>query len=676
MDIADKKRATRTPSHSVDQNGTLPFVSRIYTQCHSVYNYKEYQSELDKSKAEVALLREQLKLQHDNLKRLQADTKELSYDKYTFDQMFANSPIGCLLIDRLQNIIKINSAAQRLLGPGPLNKALLPLLIEPEFRKALAERIEHASRGSGGKLPVRLMSPGKAVTDTEVTEVLLHVEPLRDHRCKKVVCHIAIEEIEEYHAIEDELRKARDYLQQLATHDELTSLPNRRKFNKGLSSALTNAQSNNAVLAMVLIDLNGFKQVNDTHGHECGDLLLIETAKRLERSVEHYGDAVVARLGGDEFAVIISDESQTQESEPYEFIEQACQYIKSGLEEPYSIGNQLIQSTASIGVSLFPADTNNPDKLIQFADAAMYRAKQAPGSKRSGCSICFFDGNMKRQLKRRKELERDIRAANSSKDLTVLYQPIVAVTPNANKLRTVELEALVRWNHLSHGHVHPEEFLGIAQDCGTIRKLGFTVIEQSLATLASMHRQGHKDLVVSINITAAQFTDRDFSTRLVSALYANNLRPRHLMLEVTENELLDGCQNSTQCLSNITDAGIGLSIDDFGTGYSSFSHLRQLRISRIKIARSFVRKVPFDSDDCSIVTAIVSIARDLEIDVGAIGVENVRQLEFLSTAGCSTIQGYLLSKPVASSELTHCLQKIKAMNISEKTTAALRKNTH
>jgi EAL domain-containing protein (putative c-di-GMP-specific phosphodiesterase class I) len=213
------------------------------------------------------------------------------------------------------------------------------------------------------------------------------------------------------------------------------------------------------------------------------------------------------------------------------------------------------------------------------------------------------------------------------------------------------------------GLVKPEEFVEIAQDCGTIQKLGFHVIEESLRTLARVQSLGLNEPGICINVTASQLTDPEFSTNLLTALYANDLRPRQLTLEISESAILDSCKYSSTALSDIALSGIKLSIDDFGTGYSSFSHLRQLHINRIKIARAFINKVPADSDDCSIVTAITSIARDLEIEVGAIGVEHEEQVRFLTDAGCTTFQGYLLSRPVPAKCLQNCLQRIESTHL-------------
>jgi diguanylate cyclase (GGDEF)-like protein len=657
METADKisivKSGLSDAMNGIDAPSLAISDDHVADQEHD--NYLEYRSQLERSKSTAAVLRKQLQLQQENLKRLQADAKELARDKTTFDLMFDHAPIGCLVVDRLQNILRINPVGMRLLGDPAAGHALLPMLVEPEYRRPLAQRIDYATRGSGGKLPARLLQPGRSEGDEPVTDVILHIEPMRDNQCEKVACHITIQEVEKYDAAENELRKARDYLQQLASHDELTGLPNRRKFREDLSKAIADAQKCDCALAVILIDLNRFKEINDSLGHEYGDNLLIETARRLERSTQNHAGASLARLGGDEFAVVLPEIHDT------DIAVNMCEDLASSLSNPYLLGSQQIESSASFGVSMFPVDADNYRELLQFADSAMYRAKRSRYSNNE--AICFFNAGMKRKIKRREHLERDLRATDASHEMSVWYQPIVAINPITTRLRVVDIEALVRWTHPTMGLVKPEEFVEIAQDCGTIQKLGFHVIEESLRTLARVQSLGLNEPGICINVTASQLTDPEFSTNLLTALYANDLRPRQLTLEISESAILDSCKYSSTALSDIALSGIKLSIDDFGTGYSSFSHLRQLHINRIKIARAFINKVPADSDDCSIVTAITSIARDLEIEVGAIGVEHEEQVRFLTDAGCTTFQGYLLSRPVPAKCLQNCLQRIESTHL-------------
>lgn len=421
-------------------------------------------------------------------------------------------------------------------------------------------------------------------------------------------------------------------LRHQAMHDELTGLPNRALFREGLAQALAARQRSGSALAVAILDLDTFKDVNDTLGHPAGDALLVEVGRRLQAALGP-GD-IVARLGGDEFGLLlgIADPSQAQP---------AFDRIMRLFDTAFTFDciGQIV--TTSAGVAVYPGDGNQPDQLMRHADLALYEAKSAG---RAGCRL--FSPELTDCLRIRLETERDLRRALTSGELVLQFQPQAEC---ANR-EVVAAEALVRWAHPSRGMLAPGEFLEFAQSAGLMAALGDWVLREACAQAAGWANAG---LVVSVNIAAAQWRGGlDLAEQVESALLAANLPPSRLKLEIVEDALL--LTEEAHCLDalrRLRPLGVQVSIDDFGTGHSSLSRLSRLSrlpIDEIKINRSFIDSIGRERDDEAIARTVVTLSRALERRVVAEGVETEAQLAFLQTIGCDLAQGYLFSRPLDS----------------------------
>jgi diguanylate cyclase (GGDEF)-like protein len=496
--------------------------------------------------------------------------------------------------------------------------------------------VDKVSKGEHGKLLVHMSTTGYS------TPVMMYLHPIRNQSDRTYNCLIAMMDISEHCAVEDQLRNAKNYLHHIATHDPLTDLPNRRRFNDAVEEAIVTARRNGTKVALLMLDLDRFKFINDSLGHDAGDEMLCQTAKRLKAAVGK--DDLVARLGGDEFSIILNGVDDISS------VETITEAIRDSLATPFQIGNHEVCTAGSVGVCIYPTDSIHSKEMLKFADAAMYRAK----SSGRNC-VRFFTQSLSLELKRRLRLESDLRAGIKQQDFDVWFQPIVDI--HSGKAKSIE--ALARWRHPQRGLVSPAEFIGLAEECGAIEPLGYWILSQSCRQLVNLHANGFEDLCLSVNISPRQFAQPGIAREVTEILEVTQLDPKYLELEVTESALFDDDKRSMKVMSELRELGIQLAIDDFGTGYSSFSRLRRLPISRIKIDQSFVRGLPYDADDCSITRAIVSMAGDLGMEVVSEGVETLEQLEYLRNLGCSLVQGYFLGEPVPASRIQKLLSSDK-----------------
>ncbi len=604
-------------------------------------NQDQLRSELKYSEIELQGLREELHIQSVELDRYRSEIACLRSDHSKYKSLFESAPIGYLIVDEFLQILEVNPSGAHLLGKRPyqITRTPFPVYLSPDDRDQLQHEVDKVTNGTECKLQVRMITHG------QTTPVMLYFHPVRNQTQRGFNCLIAMMDITEHHAAEDQLRNARDYLQHIASHDPLTDLPNRRKFSDALEEAIINARRGASKVAVLMLDLDRFKFINDSLGHDAGDELLCETANRL-RSAVREGD-LVARLGGDEFSVILNG------IQDLSTVEEICESIRVALAAPYNLGRHEACTAGSIGVCVYPTDTTHSKELVKFADAAMYRAKTSGRN-----CFRFFTQSLSSELTRRFRLETDLRAGIKSEQFDVWFQPICDIHSG----EALGVEALARWHHPQRGLVSPSEFIGVAEECGAIEQLGSWILERACQQVVELHSQGFDKLRLSVNISPKQFAQPGIVSELTETLKMTGLDPHFLELEVTENALFDDDQRSMVVMSELRDLGIQLAIDDFGTGYSSFSRLHRLPISRIKIDQSFVHGLPYDSDDCSIAKAIVSMARDLGIEVVSEGVENKEQLQFLRSIGCGMVQGYLLSEPVGEyaikNTLLHCSDKL------------------
>ncbi len=427
-------------------------------------------------------------------------------------------------------------------------------------------------------------------------------------------------------AIERERAEAR--MHHMALHDALTDLPNRILFHDRLKQAIANARRHRTLVALVLVDLDWFKDVNDTFGHAAGDQLLKTVAKRLNSMVR--ASDVVARLGGDEFALVLSDLTRPEDAEI------VTRKVIAALDQPIDLGDSEAHTPASVGITVFPNDGDTPEQLLQNADVALYRAK-AMG--RSLC--CRFDAAMGQQIQTRKSLEQDLRQALTSNQFQLHYQPQLDLASG----EIVGVEALLRWHHPERGPVSPTEFIPIAEETGLIVTIGDWVLEQACRQASTWQKELDRTMTIAVNLSAVQFKS-DIATTMIRLLHRYQLSPKHIELEITERILMRDTDANLGILRQLSDIGICFSMDDFGTGYASLSYLRRFPFSKIKIDQSFVRDINTNADAAAIVRAVIGLGSSLEMVVTAEGVETEDQLNYLQTAGCTQAQGYFIGKPV------------------------------
>ncbi|HEX9648567.1 MAG TPA: EAL domain-containing protein [Alphaproteobacteria bacterium] len=436
----------------------------------------------------------------------------------------------------------------------------------------------------------------------------------------------------------DRRLKALADLEYLANHDPLTDLPNRNLFNLRLKQVLDRARRTGEAVGLMFLDLDRFKDVNDTLGHDVGDDLLREVARRLKISVR--AEDTVARVGGDEFAVI-----QVGLNYPAEANIQVVRILRY-LTEPVHIGSHKLFTSASVGITVFPRDTQSPEQLQKNADLAMYLAKEDQRS-----TFRFYDSTLDAVAKRRAFLEQELRAAIEQEQLTVYYQPKVSIRSGD----PVGAEALVRWLHPEQGMVSPAEFIPVAERTGLIVPIGELTLRRACTQFQKWHRDGYGQIKLAVNLSASQFSITDIPKLVREVLEETGFSPDKLELEVTETAVMNDMHNAVDVLNDLHSIGVSLSIDDFGTGYSSLSYLRQLPVNRIKIDRSFIAEIDRADAAAAIARAVVNLGRSLGLEVVAEGVETVAQLEYLRSIDCDEAQGFLFSKAVPAAEFEQYL---------------------
>ncbi|MGJ4945451.1 putative bifunctional diguanylate cyclase/phosphodiesterase [Bradyrhizobium sp. HKCCYLS1011] len=436
-----------------------------------------------------------------------------------------------------------------------------------------------------------------------------------------------------------ERRKAEARIAYMAHHDGLTSLPNREFYQERLKQALEQGAAGNKRVAIMCIDLDLFKNVNDSLGHPIGDRLLQAVANRLKEQAR--GGNLAARLGGDEFAVILNDAGTSSQISEF-----AADLIEV-LSAPYEIEDQELVIGASIGIAVSPYDGSSSEQLMKNADMALYRAKQDGGRVHR-----FFETDMDRQAQKRRDLEHDLRHAFAHGEFELHYQPLVDVASN----RISCFESLLRWRHREKGMISPADFVPVAEDIGLIVPLGEWVLREA-CSIAAQWPDGIK---VAVNLSAVQFRSRNLVQVVMSALAQSGLAPTRLELEITESIFLAETEANLATLHQLRQLGVSISMDDFGTGYSSLSYLRSFPFDKIKIDRSFVKDLAQRSDCVAIVRAISGLGRSLNITTTAEGVETVDQLDWLRAEGCNQVQGFLFSAAKPASEVEELLVRFGA----------------
>ena len=434
--------------------------------------------------------------------------------------------------------------------------------------------------------------------------------------------------------------EAENTLLRMAQYDFLTGLPNRQQLQTQLAKILFDAGRLQRRVGVLCVGLDDFKSINEQHGYQTGDQLLIAVADRLRSHSGRLG--ALARLGGDQFALVQADIDQ-----PYQVAELA-QSILDDLETPFLLAEQSIRLRATVGITLFPEDGDSSEKLLQKAEQTMTLAKS-----RSRSRYQFYIASVDTEMRRRRELEKDLRDALLSNQLYMVYQPQIRYSDH----EVVGVEALLRWQHPVHGMVPPDLFIPLAEQNGSIIAIGEWVLDQSCRQLREWHDQGFTELRMAVNLSTVQLHHADLPRMVNNLLQIYRLPPRSLELEVTETGLMEDISTAAQHLLSLRRSGALIAIDDFGTGYSSLSYLKSLPLDKIKIDKSFVQDLIDDDDDATIVRAIIQLGRSLGMQVIAEGVETLEQETYVINEGCHEGQGYLYSKPLPARELSVFLKQ-------------------
>jgi len=436
------------------------------------------------------------------------------------------------------------------------------------------------------------------------------------------------------------LTLANQQLTQLALHDTLTDLPNRTLLADRIEQAIAKVAEQGGCFALMFIDLDGFKPVNDAFGHHIGDLLLKAVAARL-RGHLHSQDTL-ARIGGDEFVLLV------ELQEPNDAMDVAVKQVNL-VSRPFRVAEHDLQLSASLGIVLYPGNGQDQHELLRNADAAMYHAKSAG---KNGYS--FFDVSMNSNARQQLQLLQDLRLALEQRQFRLHYQPKF----DAQACQPIGAEALLRWEHPQQGLLLPDRFIGLAEKTGLIIPIGEWVLTEACRQMRQWLDQGHHGWRMAVNLSAIQFCHAGLVDSVARALQQNGLPANCLTLEITETTAMHDADASLTVLQRLSDMGVDLSIDDFGTGYSSLMYLKRLPANELKIDRGFVRDLEQDSDDAAIVSAIVALGQALGLRIVAEGVETDKQQDFLTRLGCDSLQGYLLGQPVPAEQF---MSKLQAM---------------
>jgi diguanylate cyclase (GGDEF)-like protein/PAS domain S-box-containing protein len=473
------------------------------------------------------------------------------------------------------------------------------------------------------------------------------VEIYRKDRSKKWVrlnvraIHDAADNVESFEGtVEDitEQKAAQERMKFLAFYDALTELPHRALLQDRLENALSGARRRGEKIALLFLDLDRFKAINDSYGHAFGDTVLQEVAKRLKECVREH---TVARVGGDEFLILLSNLKDTSDAAI------AANRVVEAMNDSFTVQGRTLTVGCSVGVSIFPEHGQDGDTLIRNADAAMYSAKESGRN-----SVHYFTDEMNVQAMERLAMDKNLRQALERKEFFLVYQPQMEIASG----KITGFEALLRWNHPELGLIPPDRFISIAESNGLILPIGEWVLRAACMQARRWRDQGLCAVPVAVNVSAVQFRQENFGELIQRILRDTDLSPEYLQLELTESVLLSNADRTLSVLREFKEMGLKLSIDDFGTGYSSFTYLKHFSVDKLKIDRSFVRDVIVDRDDAAITIAIISLAKSLNIKVIAEGVENEAQMFFLQEHRCDEIQGHYFSKPVSADGAAAMLQ--------------------
>ncbi len=553
-----------------------------------------------------------------------ADTLRESEARY--HSLFRNSIDAILVLRPDGAILAANGEACRMLeySEGELRKLRRERIFDPADTRVQVLMDELARNGSA-RGEFRLMRK-----DGSQVPVELSAATFKD-RTGQLCSSMIIRDI-------TERRRAEEHIEYLAYHDELTGIPNRAHFQREFDHAVAVSQRYGLSCALMLVDLDRFKYINDTIGHQAGDQLLKQMAARLRACLRD--SDIIARLGGDEFVILMQDASNM------EAVTAVADKILEVASRPLIIDDQEFLVTASIGISTYPGDGNDLQTLLKSSDLAMYRAKETGKN-----NYQYFAPEMNVHSRRRMEIESALRGALDRQEFALHFQPKIRLSD-----RTIAgMEALIRWNHPERGLLPPGDFIAIAEETGLIVQIGDWVMEEACRQAQAMREAGHRNLRVAVNLSARQLFDDELARRVADILDHTGFPAENLELEITESMVMQDAEQAINLLTALHGTGVRIAIDDFGTGYSSLAYLKRFPIDCVKIDRSFIRDLPGNSDDIAITRSIIAMAHNMNLEIVAEGVETLEQLEFLQACGCEEIQGFLFSRPLPADGMARYL---------------------
>jgi diguanylate cyclase (GGDEF)-like protein/PAS domain S-box-containing protein len=554
-----------------------------------------------------------------------------------FEATFANALTGMVLLDLDGRILDANPAIERLLTytHDELAGNRLSQFVLPADRRTTRSAYLRMVGSGGTSLRMQHRFVGR---EGEVIWVDSSASLVLDSDGRPSFAIAMIQDITQRKEAEAALLSQAALNEHQALHDALTGLANRTLFNDRIGHAINPRRRTDARCAIAVVDLDGFKEINDSLGHAAGDELLVELSRRLEAALRT--SDTVARLGGDEFGILLP-EIRTRAD-----VLHAVDRMRTAIEEPVALQGLSLSLEASIGIALYPEDGEDVETLLRCADAAMYHAKD----EKSGSA--FYDASQIRHGTPRVTLMGELRRALDRHELVLYYQPKAGLLDG----EVHAVEALLRWQHPDRGLVGPDEFIPMAQQTGLIKPLTLYVIDAALHQCQAWLADGLR-LAIAVNLSARNLVDGYFPDQVAGLLERWEIEPDLLEFEITESAMLTDPGRTRQILERLSGMGIRLSIDDFGTGYSSLAYLKRLPVNEIKVDRSFVMNMDEDEDDATIVRSTIDLGRNLGLDVVAEGVENEQVWDRLRTLGCTTAQGYYLSRPVPASELKAWLER-------------------
>jgi diguanylate cyclase (GGDEF)-like protein/PAS domain S-box-containing protein len=557
---------------------------------------------------------------HPGESSLDAITQATSQQLHILEKVFECNPVAIMIADRHNRIMAVNKSFTRLTGYSAEDAmGQTPSILKsgrhgPDFYRAMWESLLQRGEWSGEIWDRR--------KDGSHYPKWMNINVVRDGPDGPITHYLAsFNDLSASKVAEERIRL-------LAYHDPLTGLPNRLLLTDRLAHALASAKRRQGHVGVLYIDLDRFKNVNDSLGHAVGDKLLWEIAHRLNTCVRE--EDTVSRMGGDEF-VIVLECLQDQEDAA-----SIASKVHKAFERPILVDNRMLHASASIGIAVYPNDGESAEVLLQNADTAMYQAK-AQGRN----NFQFFAPFMNTHVREKLDLENTLREALERREFELYYQPIVDLGSG----EIVCAEALIRWRHPEHGLIPPDKFIPIAEETGFIVRIGDWVIDQAFRVLSAWHAQGIQPPRLSVNISPRQFRQPGLADRIRHILDTHGVDARQIDLEVTESALMDHPELAARILRELKAMGLGIVIDDFGTGYSSLAYLKTFPIDKLKIDRSFVQDLLTDNSDREITLAVIALSHNLGLQVVAEGVEHQEQLEFLKRHHCDGVQGFYYSQP-------------------------------